>query len=130
MASPQSNRSSGFWGQEIGWDCCHEISAKDGEGVDEVFRVITRKLVEQQQRKLEEEQRQLALAGATPGVNGNGNVNGYFDYPGSGQGSFRVGVGDKRRSWMFPTTPSAGGEQQQWAEDVDNIRKSKGGRCC
>jgi hypothetical protein len=130
MASPQSNRSSGFWGQEIGWDCCHEISAKDGEGVDEVFRVITRKLVEQQQRKLEEEQRQFALAGATPGVNGNGNVNGYFDHPGSGNGSFRVGAGDKRRSWMFPTTPSAGGEQQQWAEDVDNIRKSKGGRCC
>ena len=27
MASPQSNRSSGFWGQDIGWDCCHEISA-------------------------------------------------------------------------------------------------------
>jgi hypothetical protein len=55
MASPQSNRSSGFWGQDIGWDCCHEISAKDGEGVDEVFRVITRKLVEQQQKKFEEE---------------------------------------------------------------------------
>ena len=66
MASPQSNRSSGFWGQDIGWDCCHEISAKDGEGVDEVFRVITRKLVEQQQKKSEEEQKQLAMAGMTP----------------------------------------------------------------
>lgn len=131
MASPQSNRSSGFWGQDIGWDCCHEISAKDGEGVDEVFRVITRKLVEQQQRKLEEEQRQLALAGITPGVNGNGNGNGYFDYPGSGNGSFRVGMGDKRRSWMgFPTTPNISGEQQQWEEDVQRIRKTKGGKCC
>jgi hypothetical protein len=130
MASPQSNRSSGFWGQEIGWDCCHEISAKDGEGVDEVFRVITRKLVEQHLRKLEEEQRQLGLAGVTPGMNGNGNINGYFDYPGSGNGSFRLGVGDKRRSWLIPITPMSGGEQQQWAEDVEQVRKSKGGRCC
>ncbi|EDN11087.1 hypothetical protein HCAG_07540 [Histoplasma mississippiense (nom. inval.)] len=37
----ESKRSSGFWGQDIGWDCCHEISAKDGEGIEEVFRVIT-----------------------------------------------------------------------------------------
>ncbi|KAF2867566.1 P-loop containing nucleoside triphosphate hydrolase protein [Massariosphaeria phaeospora] len=131
MASPQSNRSSGFWGQDIGWDCCHEISAKDGEGVDEVFRVITRKLVEQQQQRFEEEQRVLALAGATPGILGNGNVNGYFDYPGDGNGSFRVGMGDKRRSWLgFPSTPAAGGERHEWEEDVERIRKSKGGKCC
>jgi hypothetical protein len=132
MASPQSNRSSGFWGQDVGWDCCHEISAKDGEGVDEVFRVITRKLVEQQHKKFEEEQRQFAMAGATPGMDGNGNVNGYFDYPGNGNGSFRVGVGDKRRSWLgFPATPGAGGHQQQdWEEDIDRVRKDKGGRCC
>ncbi|KAF2019726.1 GTP-binding protein yptV5 [Aaosphaeria arxii CBS 175.79] len=131
MASPQSNRSSGFWGQEIGWDCCHEISAKDGEGVDEVFRVITRKLVEQEQRKLEEEYKQLALAGVTPGIN-QGDVPGYFDYPGNGNGSFRVGMGDKRRSWLgFPTTPgAAGGEQGQWEEDVQRLRNNKGGRCC
>ncbi|PVI01394.1 ras-domain-containing protein [Periconia macrospinosa] len=131
MASPQSNRSSGFWGQDIGWDCCHEISAKDGEGVDEVFRVITRKLVEQQQRKLEEENRIFALAGATPGMNGNGNPNGYFDYPANGNGSFRVGVGDKRRSWMgFPTTPNVGGEQNQWEQDIERTQKNKGGKCC
>ncbi|KAF2115803.1 P-loop containing nucleoside triphosphate hydrolase protein [Lophiotrema nucula] len=132
MASPQSNRSSGFWGQDIGWDCCHEISAKDGEGVDEVFRVITRKLVEQQIRKFEEEQHQLGLAGITPGINGNGNPNGYFDYPGGGNGSFRVGAGDKRRSWMgLPAlTPGAGGVQQEWEEDIDRTRKAKAGRCC
>ncbi|KAJ4377656.1 hypothetical protein N0V83_000484 [Neocucurbitaria cava] len=131
MASPQSNRSSGFWGQDIGWDCCHEISAKDGEGVDEVFRVITRKLVEQQQKKDEEEQRQLAMAGVTPGIDSNGNVNGYFDYPGNANGSFRLGMGDKRRSWLgFPTTPGVGGHQQEWEEDIDRVRKSKGGRCC
>lgn len=131
MASPQSNRSSGFWGQDIGWDCCHEISAKDGEGVDEVFRVITRKLVEQQQKKLEEEQRQFAMAGATPGMDYNGNTNGYFDYPGNGNGSFRVGAGDKRRSWLgFPTTPAASGYQQEWEQAIDQAQKTKSGKCC
>ncbi|KAF1999984.1 P-loop containing nucleoside triphosphate hydrolase protein [Amniculicola lignicola CBS 123094] len=133
MASPQSNRSSGFWGQEIGWDCCHEISAKDGEGVDEVFRVITRKLVEQQQRKFEDE---LATAGITPGMNGNGDAGDYFDYRGNANGSFRVGVGDKRRSWLgfptsgFPPTPGAGPERNDWEEDVNRLRKAKGGKCC
>jgi GTPase SAR1 family protein len=131
MASPQSNRSSGFWGQEIGWDCCHEISAKDGEGVDEVFRVITRKLVEQQMKKFEEEQRQLSITDMTPGVDGNGNPNGYFDYPGNGNGSFRLGVGDKRRSWLgFPTTPGVAGHQQEWEQDIDQAQKTQGGRCC
>lgn len=131
MASPTSNRSSGFWGQELGWDCCHEISAKDGEGVEEVFRVITRKLVEQQMKKFEEEQRQLAIAGMTPGVDGNGNTHGYFDYPGNGNGSFRLGVGDKRRSWLgFPTTPGVTGHQQEWEEEIGTAQKSKAGRCC
>jgi len=131
MASPQSNRSSGFWGQDIGWDCCHEISAKDGEGVDEVFRVITRKLVEQQQKKYEQEQRQLAMAGVTPNIDPHGHSNGYFDYPSNGNGSFRVGMGDKRRSWLgFPTTPGASGYQQEWEQDIDRAQKTKGGRCC
>ncbi|THC94429.1 hypothetical protein EYZ11_006097 [Aspergillus tanneri] len=51
LQGPDSKRSSGFWGQDIGWDCCHEISAKDGEGIEEVFRVITRKLVEERNKK-------------------------------------------------------------------------------
>lgn len=131
MTSPKSNRSSGFWGQEIGWDCCHEISAKDGEGVDEVFRVITRKLVEQHQRRFEDEQRQLFLAGLTPGVNGHGAPNGYFDAPSDGNASFRIGMGDKRRSWLgFPTTPLADNEQNEWEQDVERVRKNKGGKCC
>jgi GTPase SAR1 family protein len=133
MASPQSTRSSSFWAQDIGWDCCHEISAKDGEGVDEVFRVITRKLVEQQQRRFEEEQRQLAMAGVTPFSNGNSTPDGYFQYPGSGHGSFRIGAGDKRRSWMgFPSSvgPNTAGETNDWEEDVERAGKSKGGRCC
>lgn len=107
--SPSSKRSSGFWGQEVGWDACHEISAESGEGVEEVFRVVTRKLVEQN-RKM---QQALLAATATPGVTpfshpelgvpppaGGGEAQGYFDgvhyRPG---GSFRVGR--DRRSWLF-----------------------------
>ena len=36
----------------LGWagmDTCHEISARDDTGVDEVFQVIARKLVERRQ---------------------------------------------------------------------------------
>jgi len=113
--SPSSKRSSGFWGQEVGWDACHEISAESGEGVEEVFRVVARKLVEQN-RKM---QQALLAATATPGVTpflhpeaggagtpagggggGGGEAQGYFDgvhyRPG---GSFRVGR--DRRSWLF-----------------------------
>ncbi|OIW31675.1 ras-domain-containing protein [Coniochaeta ligniaria NRRL 30616] len=111
--SPSSKRSSGFWGQEVGWDACHEISAESGEGVEEVFRVVTRKLVEQN-RKMQ--QALLAatatpggatpfshpelLGAGTPGPGGGGEAQGYFDgvhyRPG---GSFRVGR--DRRSWLF-----------------------------
>lgn len=135
LASPNSNRSSGFWGQEHIWDCCHEISAKDGEGIEEVFRVITRKLVEQQTKRLER-QRLLEAAQTpgfrTPGMDGSGGVPGYFDLPNGGNGSFRVGHGDKRRSWLgFPTTPGAmtthGDEGDVEVEGPRGIRK---GKCC
>lgn len=92
--SPSSKRSSGFWGQEVGWDCCHEVSAESGEGVEEVFRVITRKLVEQN-RKMQE---QLSSATQTPGGSGPDHEQGsYFDGAAAG-GSFRVGR--DRRSWF------------------------------
>jgi hypothetical protein len=93
--SPSSKRSSGFWGQEVGWDACHEISAESGEGVEEVFRVVTRKLVEQN-RKM---QQALLAATATP-TPGFENVmdGGYFDGV-NPRGSFRVGR--DRRSWLF-----------------------------
>lgn len=99
--SPSSKRSSGFWGQEVGWDACHEISAESGEGVEEVFRVVTRKLVEQN-RKM---QQALLVATAGPGTPGyeNGMDGGYFDgvggVHGNPRGSFRVGR--DRRSWLF-----------------------------
>lgn len=109
--SPSSKRSSGFWGQEVGWDACHEISAESGEGVEEVFRVVTRKLVEQN-RKI---QQALLAAAATPGGEytpsgsgygpggygdggGPGGGGGYFDGA-NARGSFRVGR--DRRSWLF-----------------------------
>ncbi|KAK0867270.1 hypothetical protein LTS02_004218 [Friedmanniomyces endolithicus] len=125
VTSPHSNRSSGFWGQEALWDCCHEISAKGGEGIDEVFRVITRKLVEQhvaraaKQKQLEESL--VQRGGRTPaggeGVDVGGQ--GYFDLPNGGTGSFRVGGGggDKRRSWLgFPGTPEG---LSGWTGDED-----------
>ncbi|KAL8801304.1 MAG: hypothetical protein Q9182_004569 [Xanthomendoza sp. 2 TL-2023] len=87
--SLDSKRSSGFWGQDHGWDCCHEISARDGEGIDEVFRVITRKLVEGKVKRAELEQGREAST-----TLGNERWQaGYFDGPGSdGHGSFRVGT--------------------------------------
>ncbi|KZF21226.1 ras-like GTP-binding protein RYL2 [Xylona heveae TC161] len=122
--NPDSKRSSGIWGQEIGWDCCHEISAKDGEGVEEVFRVITRKLVEQRNKRIE---RELALeAGMTPGSDGH---TGYFDAAGNdGSGSFRVGHGDKRRSWLgFPQNIGIG-EDSIDPGIGEEMRKK--GKCC
>ena len=123
VQSIDSKRSSGFWGQDIGWDCCHEISAKDGEGIDEVFRVLTRKLVEQKNMRTEQEQ---ALEAATPATE-RGQ---YFDGPGlDGQGSFRVGHGDKRRSWLGLPTPGFGiGDEGPTGAESDV--KGKRGKCC
>ncbi|KAI2678763.1 hypothetical protein CBS147355_4648 [Penicillium roqueforti] len=122
LQSPDSKRSSAFWGQEIGWDCCHEISARDGEGIDEVFRVITRKLVEQRNRR--DTELALSFAG-TPLANG---VVGPFN-PGvvEGTGSFRLGHGDKRRSWMglAPGVNVEGAGEER----VMHASRNKG-RCC
>ncbi|KAL1840572.1 hypothetical protein VTJ49DRAFT_304 [Mycothermus thermophilus] len=136
--SPSSKRSSGFWGQEAGWDACHEISAESGEGVDEVFRVVTRKLVEQNRRM------QAAVLAATgssaggpdgPGIGtAAGGVGGYgveggdyyhgYGYGGGGGGgafdgdpraSFRVGR--DRRSWVFSSGFGPGGGGGGEADD-------------
>ncbi|KAL8715021.1 MAG: hypothetical protein Q9220_000978 [cf. Caloplaca sp. 1 TL-2023] len=100
----ESKRSSGFWGQETGFDCCHEISAKDGEGIEEVFRVITRKLVEAKMKCMVQDQGDM-------GNRSSGHERrqlGRLDGPGSdGSASFRLGAGDKRRSWLgFPSPPA------------------------
>ncbi|KAL8738846.1 MAG: hypothetical protein Q9181_000450 [Wetmoreana brouardii] len=125
MQSLDSKRSSGIWGQETGWDCCHEISAKDGEGIDEVFRVITRKLVEEKIKRVEQEQ--TIKASTTSGY--ESSQAGYFDGPGSGgHGSFRVGVGEQRRSWLGFPTPTIGEEEREpHTQDQTTVRK---GKCC
>ncbi|KAL4752009.1 hypothetical protein BDW72DRAFT_77693 [Aspergillus terricola var. indicus] len=121
-----SKRSSGFWGQDIGWDCCHEISAKDGEGVEEVFRVIARKLVEQRIRRSMDAGGVLSPGGGpfSP-LDGGPSSAGYGAGGVEGGGSFRLGMGDKRRSWlMFP--PSSAGDDGDEAVEVVQRR----GRCC
>lgn len=124
LQSPDSKRSSGFWNQDVGWDSCHEISAKDGEGIEEVFRVIARKLVEQRNKK------EAELAGLTPGAR-SGSGDDYFN--GSHGGSFRVGYGDKRRSWLG--LPSVGlgisesdSGRPKYTPDPNEARKR--GKCC
>jgi len=121
--SPSSKRSSGFWGQDAGWDCCHEISAESGEGVEEVFRVVTRKLVEQNRKALESATSVRGTTlGAAPGPDGDSN--GYFDSS-QGRGSFRVGR--DRRNWLgFP--PSVIVDEATEQEPGATVRKVK--KCC
>ena len=127
IKSSDSKRSSGFWGQDIGWDCCHEISAKDGEGIDEVFRVITRKLVEQRQQKIDQEQALESIV--TPGY--DKNQTGYFDGSGSdGNGSFKVGMSDKRRSWLGFPTPHIGIGEEDTVRREGIRGKGKRDKCC
>ncbi|EFR05431.1 GTP-binding protein ypt3 [Nannizzia gypsea CBS 118893] len=118
--APDSKRNSGFWAQDIGWDCCHEISSKDGEGIDEVFRVITRKLVEQRSRRERhgDASSGSGVGGTSGGASGAGAGAGAGGLAGSSSihspgsnGSIRArsragrtsGDADKRRSWLsFP----------------------------
>ena len=127
----QSKRSSGFWGQDVGWDCCHEISAKDGEGIEEVFRVITRKLVEQRNKRIEQEQ--ALTPGITPGLGDRRNQTGYFDEQRpDNHGSFRLGL-DRRRSWLgfpTPTISVRAGDEGVTGAPIGVIEEGEGGRCC
>ena len=127
-SSASSKRSSGFWGQDVGWDICHEVSAKDGEGIEEVFRVITRKLVEQHSKRLELEtaaRGSLSRAATFPGVapNNFANVKGPET-----NGSFRLGR--DRRSWMgLPSAVSIdGGSADSRADEIAHPKR--GGKCC
>ncbi|KAI1335444.1 rab type ras GTPase [Xylariaceae sp. FL0016] len=152
LHSPSSKRSSGFWGQDVGWDACHEISAESGEGVEEVFRVVTRKLVEQNRKMQQAILAATMTPGATPGYDsgyeygsgglgggpggagggaGGGGGGGYFDQM-NPRGSFRVGR--DRRSWLFSpgfspavtVENAAGGGGTQEVEE----RGKSSRRCC
>lgn len=139
--SPTSKRSSGFWGQEVGWDACHEISAESGEGVEEVFRVVTRKLVEQNRKMSAALLAATATPGLTPGLEGQasgyegaGGPGGYFDGA-NPRGSFRVGR--DRRSWLFSpnfspavTIERGAGAQQQDGEQYPDAEQRRGKKCC
>lgn len=128
VGSPQSNRSSmGFWGQELGWDSCHEVSASTGEGVEEVFRVITRRLVEQRAARTALEAR-LALEFGVGSPDGVERGEYQYGQGGAAEGSFRVGIGDKRRSWLgIPSFPVGGAAEADSADE--NVRRKRG-PCC
>ena len=126
--SPSSKRSSGFWGQEVGWDACHEISAESGEGVEEVFRVVARKLVEQN-RKM---QQALLMATATPTPGFESGPDGSYFEGMNGRGSFRVGR--DRKSWLFSpafspsvTVERPAATREQGNEEPPRPQKNK---CC
>lgn len=132
--SPSSKRSSGFWGQDVGWDCCHEISAESGEGVEEVFRVVTERLV---QRRARWEGGAAGFGGMRDGGAGEREFGGD-----AGKGSFRVGR--DRKSWLGLPPLSSGGpgsgvghgsvsieEVQNGVEEPGSGDKVKRrGRCC
>lgn len=122
LAGIESKRSSGFWGQDIGWDCCHEISAKDGEGIEEVFRVIARKLVEQRNKTLEAESSKKN-SGMLPVTARRRNL------PSQSEGSDGNNA-DKRRSWLgFPPTIVLNDERADHEGPID-IAKRQHGKCC
>jgi len=128
---PDSKRSSGFWNQDIGWDSCHEVNAKDGEGVEEVFRVIARKLIDQKHQR---DAAEVARLAQTPGYRSD-NGEGYFGGTPGHSGSFRVGYGDKRRSWLGLPAVGLGmaesdgsGSAVFGTRDPEEARRR--GRCC
>lgn len=149
LQSPDSKRSSGFWGQDIGWDCCHEISAKDGEGIEEVFRVIARKLVEERNRREEAAIARsltpgssipgiVVEAAAAPGARGRMAASTASSVRGSssvvalapdGNGSLRLGPGDStRRSWLGISSSSIALDEAD-EERMDRANRRKG-KCC
>ena len=138
--SPSSKHSSGFWAMEAGWDACHEISAESGEGVEEVFRVVTRKLVEQHRQ-----QQALALATSPgslyscgpngPDASGTGYSRGQADnfydtMRANPNGTFRIG---DRRSWLFNqgfSGPGVGVEVDHVGDEDADYRERRKSKCC
>lgn len=131
--SPVATRQSGIWSQETTTDCCHEVSSKDNEGIDEVFRVITRKLVDRHNGQSEQGKalETLQLRGKTPRLDSAGNAQGYFDLPKARANSFRIGYGNKRRSWLgVQMTPASMTGSVGQVVDIEVPRSQGQGRCC
>jgi small GTP-binding protein len=130
--TPGSKRSSGMWNQDFGWDSCHEVNAKNGEGIEECFRVIARKLVEQ---RLQKEDGYSRHGDTTPRSNTGQSGEDYFVGPHGSQGSFRLAHGDKRRSWLGLPNVGLGiseiggsGDDVRYERNPEAARKK--GRCC
>lgn len=94
--------------------------------MEEVFRVITRKLVEQN-RVLQD---QMLSASGTPGLTSpgmEGGEGGYFDGFGRPGGSFRVGR--DRRSWFgVPVENYIEDGQQNGAAGQGDVKQRR--KCC
>ncbi|KAK5082317.1 hypothetical protein LTR05_007463 [Lithohypha guttulata] len=138
VMSPDSKRSSIFWTQDPAWDSCHEVSARDNDGIEEVFRVIAKKLIDQRNKRVASEQSQTPW----PGSEGD-----YFSHqdPRSANtmntGSFRLGHGH-RRSWLGLPGVAAGlgiggdnsndlgngSTANSFTRDPEEARRR--GRCC
>ena len=99
-----------------------------------MFRVITRRLVEQRNNRAALEARLADIPGLTAGVDERGSFYGgdgvYAEGAGNANGSFRVGAGDKRRSWLgLPQFLGDVGEERENREGtVERARRRKG--CC
>ncbi|CCU77565.1 unnamed protein product [Blumeria hordei] len=126
--SPGSKRSSGFWGQEVGWDCCHEVSAESGEGIDEVFRVITRKLVNQNFQSQEGPLSRVQSPGMEDSENGESGIYPERNAAARSGGSFRVGR--DRRSWFGVPVENFEEEVRATSGETENITRRKGKGCC
>ncbi len=118
--SSPAKKPNGQWGQDMAGDFCHEVSAKDGEGIEEVFRVIIRKLIEQRNERAEKQAIAAAFDAKRPAATGKGrNVD--------QGGSFRIGK--DRRSWIgFP--PSLSTESSASGEEVFGAAQHRRPRCC
>lgn len=131
IQSPSSKRSSGFWNQDLGWDSCHEVNAKDGEGIEEVFRVIARKLIDQKNQR---DAAEYARLQSTPGFRLD-NGEDYFVTSHLQSGNPRMGYGDKRRSWLgLPSVGlGIGGDSESTGPGFgarDAEEAGQRGRCC
>lgn len=138
IVSPDSKRSSGFWNSDLGWDSCHEVSAQDNEGIEEVFRIIAKKLIDQRNK------REAFQQGRTPWY--NNDPGDYFSQKGSrpnnggSTGSFRLGHAH-RKSWLGLPGVTAGlgvgvDGSNDWGDTdtrgflADHEEARRRGKCC